>query len=315
MSTPTYDLAKAVGHELSSAPVGWTRRDLLLYAIGIGARSNDFPFVYELDKNFSAFPTYPVVLSLKGDGQDVNDFGKVVSGGKPVPGLPKFDPNRVVHGNMMTEVLRPLPVESGPGWKLKRKVVGVHENKSGIIVEMELLLVDANDTPYTRMITSSFNVGAKAVGKFSKTIAKNPVAKPPPKDRKPDHVALEKTTEEQAILYRLSGDYNPLHIDPAIGSRLGFGGVILHGLATYGFAARAVLSKVGGNQPDALKLFSVRFTSPVKPGDTLETSMWEVGPGPDGTTEVSFVTKNVDTGKIVLGSGIAYVKKVEKSKL
>lgn len=86
--------------------------------------------------------------------------------------------------------------------------------------------------------------------------------------------------------------------DPSIGEAAGFGGVILHGLSTYGFAARAVLSAVGGNDPSALKYFGVRFTSPVKPGDALETSIWEVGPGPDGTTEVGFVTKNLKTGKV-----------------
>lgn len=86
--------------------------------------------------------------------------------------------------------------------------------------------------------------------------------------------------------------------DPSIGQAAGFGGVILHGLSTYGFAARAVLSAVGGNDASALKYFGVRFTSPVKPGDALETSIWEVGSGPDGTTEVVFVTKNLKTGKV-----------------
>lgn len=102
---------------------------------------------------------------------------------------------------------------------------------------------------------------------------------------------------------------------PAIGEATGFGGVILHGLATFGFAARAVTSAVGGGKPDALKYFGVRFTSPVKPGDALETSIWEVGPGPNGMTELAFVTKDLDSGKICLGAGIAYVKKAEKSKL
>ena len=76
-----------------------------------------------------------------------------------------------------------------------------------------------------------------------------------------------------------------------------------------------MLSAVGGNDPNALKYFSVRFTSPVKPGDALETSIWEVGPGPSGTTELTFVTKNLGSGKVCLGAGVAYVKKSEKSKL
>ncbi|KAG8933346.1 hypothetical protein FRC02_012099 [Tulasnella sp. 418] len=308
------DLEKAIGFENQDQPVSWTRRDLLLYAVGIGAKKDDLQFVYELDKRFSAFPTYPVVLSLKGNQTDVVNFAKALDS-EPIPGLPKFDPKRVVHGSQSIESLKPLPLESGPGWKLKKRVVGVHENKSGIIVEYELLLVDGNGTPYSRMITSSFNVGAKAVGKFSKAIAKAPVAKPIPKDRKPDHVVTEHISDEQALVYRLSGDYNPLHIDPEIGSRLGFGGVILHGLASLGFAARAVLSNVGNNDPSALKAIGVRFTSPVKPGDNLETSIWEVGPTKDGATEVAFVTKNLSTGKIALGGGVAYVTKATKAKL
>lgn len=103
--------------------------------------------------------------------------------------------------------------------------------------------------------------------------------------------------------------------DPKIGQATGFGGVILHGLGTFGFAARAVVSAVGGNDPSSLKFFGVRFSSPVKPGDELETSMWEVGAGPDGTIELAFVTKDLNSGKVCLSNGIAYVKRAEKSKL
>ena len=106
-----------------------------------------------------------------------------------------------------------------------------------------------------------------------------------------------------------------LLIDPTIGEAAGFGGVILHGLSTFGFGARAVVSAVGGGKPDSLKYFGVRFTAPVKPGDALETSIWEVGPGPNGTTEVAFITKDATTGKVCLGAGVAYVIKTEKSKL
>jgi peroxisomal enoyl-CoA hydratase 2 len=89
----------------------------------------------------------------------------------------------------------------------------------------------------------------------------------------------------------------------------------LHGLSTFGFAARGIVSAVAGGDPKALKFFGTRFTSPVKPGDALETSVWEVGAGPNGTIEVAFSTKNLTSGKVVLGNGTAYVKKTEKSKL
>jgi acyl dehydratase len=110
----------------------------------------------------------------------------------------------------------------------------------------------------------------------------------------------------------------------------------LHGLSTFGFAARGIISEVGNNDLRSLKFFGTRFTAPVSPGDALETQVWEVGPGPNGTTEVTFITKNVTSGKVqgsnfmhsrhlltslapfrqvALGGGIAFIKKAEKSKL
>ncbi|KIP02808.1 hypothetical protein PHLGIDRAFT_95571 [Phlebiopsis gigantea 11061_1 CR5-6] len=309
------NLEKAVGWQDTDLPVSWLKRDLLLYAIGIGAKATDQTIVNELDKDWAPFPTYPVVLHFKGEDQEINDF-KTRVGRSNAPGLPQFDPNRGVHGSQSIEVVKPIPEVSGPGWKLKRRIVGVSENKSGIVLEHEALLVDPHGTVYAKLYSASFNLGAKATGqKFSKRIAGPPPAKAIPKDRKPDHVVRDKTSPEQALVYRLSGDYNGLHIDPTIGQATGFGGVILHGLSTFGFGARAVLAAVGGNRPEALKYFGVRFSSPVKPGDALETAIWEVGPGPRGTTEVAFVTTDLDSGKVCLAAGVAYVDKAAKSRL
>ncbi|KAK7467272.1 hypothetical protein VKT23_004329 [Stygiomarasmius scandens] len=308
-------LSQVVGHQLPDRPVSWNKRDLLTYAVGVGAKKDDFPFIYELDPSFAALPTYPVVLQLKGDGQDVNLFADRMKA-NPLPGMPRLDPNRVVHGSQSIQILKPLPLVSGPGWKWKTRYTGIVENKSGIILTAENTLVDPQGVEYAKLYSSSFNIGAKATGqKFSKVIAGPPQAKPIPKDRKPDWSVQDKTTPEQAIVFRLSGDYNPLHIDPRIGQAAGFGGVILHGLSTFGFAARALLKAVANNDPTALKYFGVRFTSPVKPGDALETQIWEVGPGPDGTTEVTFITKNLNSGKIALGDGCAFIKKTPGSKL
>ncbi|KAH9924966.1 peroxisomal dehydratase [Epithele typhae] len=311
-----FDLGAAVGWEGEDQPVSWNQRDILVYGIGIGAKANDFAIINELDKSWSPFPTYPV----SGTNQDVVNFRKLMTGGKHSPHLPKFDPNRGVHGSQSIEILKPLPAVSGEGWKVKKRLVAVSENKSGIIVEIESTVVDAHGTPYVKLYSGSFNLGAKATGSnFSKRIAGPPQGKPVPKDRKPDWVVRDQTSPEQAVMYRLSGDYNELHINPAIGKAGGFGGVILHGLSTFGFGARAIVEAVGGGDPASLTLFGVRFTAPVKPGDALETSIWDMGParapGHEGETEVAFVTKNAASGKVALGAGVAYVKKVEKSKL
>ncbi|CAK5267375.1 unnamed protein product [Mycena citricolor] len=291
---------------LNQLQVSWNKRDLLIYAAGVGAKADDLRLVYELDKSFAAIPTYPVVLSFKGDSQELNLFAKAAIG-TPVPGMPPLNINKLVHGTQSIEILKELPLVSGPGWTWTTRYTGVVENKSGIVLSMENVLKDPSGVPYAKLYSSSFNIGAKATGdKYSKVIAGPPQGKPIPKDRKPDYVVQDQTTPEQAIMFRLN---------PAIGQAAGFGGVILHGLSTFGFAARGLIKAVGGGDPASLKLYGVRFTSPVKPGDALETSAWEVGPGPNGTVELAFVTKNLNSGKIALGNGIAYIKKASTSKL
>ncbi|KAI0252068.1 peroxisomal dehydratase [Lactifluus subvellereus] len=316
MATTVEQLEKLVGQEYAADPVSWNKRDLLTYAIGIGAKTSDNQFVYELDPSFAAFPTYPVVLFLKGADQDVMNFAERVRGSNTIKGLPTFDPRRVVHASQTIEILKPLPLVSGPGWKLKKRLASIRENKSGVIIESEFLLVDSNDTPYARLFSASFNLAGKITGKrFARSVASPPQHESIPQDRAPDWVVRDKTLPDQALIYRLSGDYNPLHIDPRVGSEAGFGGVILHGLSTFGFAARAILHAIGSGRPSALRYFGARFTAPVMPGDELETSAWEVKKHPDGTTEVAFEVKNTTTGKVVIGGGFARVVKFERSRL
>ena len=155
---------------------------------------------------------------------------------------------------------------------------------------------------------------------------------PPPEGNKPDAVYTHQTTAESAllyryvvselllkcwslILYRLNGDYNPLHATPEPGQKMGFGGAIMHGLYSWNTTCHGLLKTLGGSDPTNLKEFQARFASPVKPGDKLVTEMWKTGDIKDGWEEVRFVTR-AEGGKVVLGNGRALMRCVgSKSRL
>jgi peroxisomal enoyl-CoA hydratase 2 len=135
---------------------------------------------------------------------------------------------------------------------------------------------------------------------------------PPPEGRRPDASFVFATSPSQALLYRINGDYNPLHADPSIGKTMGFPGAILHGLCTWNIAAHAVLKTFGASDARRLKQFQARFAAPVMPGDRLITEMWLTGrKDADGSEEVVFRTR-VDGGKVVLSNGRALLSKIEK---
>lgn len=130
---------------------------------------------------------------------------------------------------------------------------------------------------------------------------------PPPANRAPDAVRTVQTTMETAHLYRLNGDYNPLHADPEPGKKMGFGGPIIHGLFSWNMSAHAVLQAFGASKPENMKEFQARFAAPVKPADKLITEMWRMGNAKDGWEEIRFIVR-VEGGKTVLTNGRALVK-------
>ncbi|KAI0291598.1 peroxisomal dehydratase [Multifurca ochricompacta] len=316
-STATFSshtLQSIVGREYGADPVSWNKRDLLAYALGIGATPAEQQFVNELHPSFAAFPTFPVVLFLKGKDDSVTEFTNTINRTNAIKGLPYFDPSHLVHATQSIEILKPLPLVSGPGWLLKKRLISIRENKSGVILENEFVLVDPDETPYARLTTAMFNLTGKITGqRYTRSVVSLPEAKPIPRDRAPNWVVADRTYVHQALIYRLSGDYNPLHIDPNASSS--GGGVILHGLSTLGFAARALIRTVGYGRPSSLQYLNVRFTAPVTPGDGLETSAWDVGSGPGGVIEVAFEVRNTRTGKVVIGGGHARFARWEQSKL
>lgn len=137
-----------------------------------------------------------------------------------------------------------------------------------------------------------------------------------PKDRKPDAVFAQQTGAESALLYRLNGDYNPLHATPEPGKKMGFGGAIMHGLYSWNSTAHGLLRALGGSDPANIREFQARFASAVMPGDKLVTEAWLVGEvDAGGWQEARFVTR-VEGGKVCLTNGRALIRPVGgKSKL
>jgi len=296
------------GFEYPAKEVSWLKRDVLLFANSIGCTADELHFLYELHPNFAVFPTYPILLPFKHTTQEVIDF-YAAQGQIPIPGAPKLDARRVLDGQRRITFLKPFPTTSeGRTFELRNKVIGVYDKgKPGTVVVTQQDIVDkATGESYAEMESSSFYVGQGGWGGPKGPATEN---YPPPEGKKPDAVMSHQTNAESALLYRLNGDYNPLHATPEPGQKMGFGGAIMHGLSSWNFAAHGLLKAIGGSDPKNIKDFQARFASPVKPGDKLVTQIWKTGIVKDGWEEIRFVT-SVEGGKVCLSNGRASMKPV-----
>ncbi|RYP76152.1 hypothetical protein DL771_001976 [Monosporascus sp. 5C6A] len=275
-----------VGFEYPRKEVSWLKRDALLFANSIGCTADELHFLY---------------VPFKGNTGEVVDFYAAEKATK-IPGVPDFDSRRVVDGQRLIQFLKPLPTTSaGKKFEIRTKVLGVYDKgRPGTVVELQTDLVDAGTNEvYSRAIGSSFFVGQGNWGG-----PKGPATEnfPPPKGKKPDVEFEDQTTGQTPLLYRLNGDYNPLHAHPEPGKKMGFGGVIIHGLYSFNSTCHGLLQKLGGSDPANIKEFQARFASPVRPGDKLVTSVWRTGEIKDGWEEIRFETK-VAGGKVCLSNG------------
>jgi acyl dehydratase len=307
--------APGAGHEFPAQEVSWQKRDVLLFANSIGIKADELHFLYELHPNFAVFPTYSLILPFKLTDQEVTNFYARQKAVK-IPGVPDLDHRFGVDGQRKLTVLKPLPPTSaGRKFELRNKVVGVYDKgKPGTVIETEQSIVDKESGEvYSKVLSSGFLVGQ---GNWGGPKGPSTVNYPPPEGKNPDAIHVIQTSMETAHLYRLNGDYNPLHATPEPGKKMGFGGVIIHGLFSWNSAAHGVLRELGGSDPANMKEFQARFASPVRPGDKLTTEIWRMGNAQaDGFEEVRFVTKNQD-GKVVLSNGRVLIRVIgAKSKL
>jgi acyl dehydratase len=259
----------------------WTSKDALLYAIGIGAGlGNPLEELQFTTENTAGvpqqvLPTYGVLLAQARASGDLGDFDRAM----------------LVHAEQSIELHQPLPVEGT--LRTSATVTGIYDKGSAAVVETENRAVDA--ATGAAVVTTRSSVFIRGEGGFGGDRGTSQPWELP--DRAPDHKVTQQTRPEQALLYRLSGDRNPLHSDPSFAARGGFSRPILHGLCTYGITGRALLHEVCGSDPARFVSMSGRFSRPVLPGESLVVSIWASS---DGSAQ--FQTAKED-GTVVIDRG------------
>jgi acyl dehydratase len=250
-----------VGRRSEVLEVSWTERDTMLYALGVGAGVDHLALTTESSAGhpLTALPTMALVLG---------DYGAAA-----LRGVPGLDPARVVHGEQGLAVHRTLPTS---GALLSETVIdGVHDKGSGALITLTTEARDAADGQ--PLFTSRIGAFVRGWGGFGGE--GGPSARHRPPKGEPTATVRYVTTRDQALLYRLSGDLNPLHSDPVFAARAGYPRPILHGLCTLGFAGRALVAALCDGDPTRATSIEGRFTSPVVPGDELVTRIWTLGAG------------------------------------
>ena len=271
-----------------------TPNDCILYALGLGLGSDPMDadqlrYVYE--EGLRALPTMAVVLAYPGFW--IKD---------PKTGV---DWVRVVHGEQGIEIHKPLPI-SGTlvGRSRITDIIDKGEGK-GVLIYSERKVTDkASGDLLATLRMSTFARGDGGSGTRTTTAGGEPPLKPhaiPQRD--PDRVSDLATLPQAALIYRLSGDYNPLHADPAVAKKAGFDRPILHGLCTLGVVGHALLKECCGYDPTRLAAMSLRFSAPVFPGETIRTEIWDEGNG-----QLAFLAKVEERGAVVINNGKATLR-------
>ncbi len=266
-----------VGLELPPSTFDYEERDVMLYALGIGAK--ELPFIFE--RNLKVIPTFAVIPAfpaLMGLAQNV-----------------EINPVMLLHGEQGFQIAKTIPTSGS--LTTSGTVTGVYDKGKGALITIDSKTTDAAGET---VFTNTSGVFIRGAGGFGGDRGPQAANKAP--ERAPDKSVDDTTLDIQAAIYRLSGDRNPLHVDPDFSKMAGYDRPILHGLCSFGYAGRAVLAEYCDNDPDRLAGLSVRFSGVVYPGDTITTEMWDEGNGK------IIVQAKTQEGRVVISNAAAEVK-------
>ena len=267
----------------------YTSKDSILYALGVGLGADpmdeeQLSYVFEESKNFSALPTMAVVLGSPGFWSRDPETG--------------IDWVRVLHGEQKLELHNPIPASATI--KAQSKVTGLVDKGAGkgALILTERILKNAESGVKLATLTST--TFARGNGGYGGPSDEAPSPHKLP-DREPDIVTDLPTLDRAALIYRLSGDYNPVHASHSVAKSAGFEKPILHGLCSLAVAGHAILKSCCNYDASRFKSLQLRFSAPVYPGETIRTEMWKE----DGL--VSFRSKVIERDIVVLNNGLAVV--------
>ena len=281
------NLEKLLQHRFPEIETSVTPRDAMLYALGIGVGDRpedprDLQYVYE--RGLKMFPSQVNVICHPGGWIQDPAF--------------EVDWVRLLHGEQSYEIHQPL--EPGKTYIGRYGITGVLDKGAGkgALMFLRKELREKGLDTIVSTVTSTYFLRGDGGG--GGTTSEAPLPHPVP-ERAPDASVTLATLARAALIYRLSGDYNPIHADPALARKAGFERPILHGLCSLGVVTRAILQSCCDDQPQRLRSLQLRFSSPVYPGETLVTEIWR------DADAVSFRARVAERNVVVLNNGRAVV--------
>ncbi|MGH0030067.1 MAG: MaoC/PaaZ C-terminal domain-containing protein [Myxococcota bacterium] len=293
------DRDKALGASLGTTPGWYGPDDVILYHLGIGAgfdATGERELEYTFEKNLKVLPSFAVVAASSFTSRVRRSLEKDAGGGGgggmfDVPGL-EFNPAMLLHGEQEIVIHRTLPTEAA--FTTEGRVAEIYDKGKAALVIIENVSKDESGAP---LFTNRMSLFLRGEGGFGGP--ESPKAGNLPPEREPDGVIESPTLAQQALLYRLNGDKNPLHADPEFAKMGGFDTPIIHGLCSYGIACKAVVDHVLGGDTTKVKGYAARFAGVAFPGETYRTAYWK-----EGDTILLQVTSKERDAKIITNAAV-----------